>query len=315
MGSYLRFLKDYARDYVLENTGLKVLAFLITAVLWLSVAARPEAQVTLHDVPVEFYNLPTSVDLAVAKSDTLSARVYLSGPRDALDSIHSNDLTAVADLTGVEPGVRVIQLRLNRIPPGVELRGIEPRSVRVTVERVVEKEVPVQPRFDGTPPAGFEMTAWKIVPEKVRIQGAESFVREITQASTETVGLAEHTGPFTQAVAIDIGSQNVNVVDDRNVVLSVNISEINQERTFERVPVEVSDGPPSASAAPSFVKVTVYGALTAVSAMSPADIRVTVQYQSGWRRPIAVEPEVSISPTYSNRVSVRSVQPATVRVR
>ena len=31
MSQYLRGLKEYARDYVLENTGLKVLALLITA--------------------------------------------------------------------------------------------------------------------------------------------------------------------------------------------------------------------------------------------------------------------------------------------
>ena len=33
----LKVLKEYAKDYVLENTGLKVLALLITAVIWLSV--------------------------------------------------------------------------------------------------------------------------------------------------------------------------------------------------------------------------------------------------------------------------------------
>ena len=48
MNGYLKGLKEYARDYVLENTSLKVLALLITGVLWLSVASRPVSQVAIR---------------------------------------------------------------------------------------------------------------------------------------------------------------------------------------------------------------------------------------------------------------------------
>jgi hypothetical protein len=44
MNDYLKALKEYARPRA-ENTGLKVLALLITAVLWLSIASRPVSQV------------------------------------------------------------------------------------------------------------------------------------------------------------------------------------------------------------------------------------------------------------------------------
>ena len=51
MQRYLTAIREYLKDYILENTGLKVLALLITAVLWLSVASRPVQQVTLRNVP------------------------------------------------------------------------------------------------------------------------------------------------------------------------------------------------------------------------------------------------------------------------
>ena len=60
MNQYLKGLKEYARDYVLENTGLKVLALLITGVLWLSIASRPVSQTALNGVPIELFNLPVS---------------------------------------------------------------------------------------------------------------------------------------------------------------------------------------------------------------------------------------------------------------
>src|SRR5215467_6708471 len=110
---YWKYVKEYARDYVLENTGLKVLALLITAVLWLSVASRPVNQVPIPNVPIEFINLSQSPSLAVSKYDTLSARVFVEGPRDVLDSLRPSQLAVVADMTGVEQGVRVIPLRLD----------------------------------------------------------------------------------------------------------------------------------------------------------------------------------------------------------
>src|SRR5215510_1785931 len=157
----LKVLKEYARDYILENTGLKVLALLMTAVLWLSVAAR-FSQTTFNPVPIEFSNL--SNDLTISKYDTVSAKVFLRGPKDVIDSLRSSDLAVVADLQNIEPGVRVIPLKLDaqRLPPSIDSQNIdiEPRSVRVTIERLVEAELPVQPRFDGDVPPGYEIYSW-----------------------------------------------------------------------------------------------------------------------------------------------------------
>ena len=83
---YLKIVKEYARDYVLENPGLKVLALLITGVLWLSVASRPVSLLPIANVPIEFINLESPA-LTVSKWDTLQARVLVEGPRDVLDSL------------------------------------------------------------------------------------------------------------------------------------------------------------------------------------------------------------------------------------
>jgi len=131
MNQYLKDLKEYARDYVLENTGLKVLALLITGVLWLSIASRPVSQITLNAVPIALANLNNSPALIVSKYDTLTARVYLEGPRDVLDALRAGQLTVTADMSSVEPGVRVIPLTVEPagLPSSVKVKEIEPRSI------------------------------------------------------------------------------------------------------------------------------------------------------------------------------------------
>ncbi len=316
MNHYLKGLKEYARDYVLENTGLKVLALLITGVLWLSVASRPVSQVALNGA-IEF-SLPESPTLTVSKYETLTARVYLEGPREALDTLRAGQLTVTADMSSVEPGVRVIPLKVepnrNGLPTNVKVTEIEPRTIRVTVERMIEREVPITPRWEGDPPPGSEVIDWQITPPTVKIAGAESQMRELTGVSTETVRLTDKTGTFSELVAIDIGSPNLNISEDspRKVMLTVHIAEVRKERVIDDVPVALFGAPARARAIPRFVKVTVYGARSILAGMTAADVSVGVEYQGGSRM---FTPRVTLSPGFADRVEVRSVEPKTVRLR
>jgi YbbR domain-containing protein len=316
---WLDSVKEYARDYILENTGLKVLALLITAVLWLSVASRPVSEVTMYNVPIEFKNIPESPQLAVSKYDapSLTARIYLRGPRDVIDTLRLSELSAFADLTGVEPGVRLVTLQVDtaRLPASLVARVLEPHSIRVTVERVVERELQIKPRFDGEPPPGYKIAGFNVTPANVRIIGAASHVREINEVSTETVGLSDRTETFSREVTVDIGNPNVNVKDEssRKVMLTVNITEVTKERVFDRVPIPV-EGLDSATVNPSFLRVVVQGPASAVDAILPSDIIVSVAGLSATKSG-DVTPFVTLSPAYVDLVSVRLVQPKTVRIR
>lgn len=318
IGYYLNWLKEYSKDYVLENTSLKFLALLITAVLWLSVAFRPVSQIPLPNVPIVFRNLPDPRIMTVSNYDTLSARVYLQGPRDVLDTIRSSELTVVADLSGIEPGVRVIPLRLDRsrLPSSVEEESIDPRNIRITVERVAEREVVVIPRFDGEPPDGYEFVRWSIVPSSIRVFGAESQVEGFNSVSTETISLRGKTQTFSDIVAIDLGSPSINFSDEsaRNVLLNVEIDEVRKERVINDVPITVNGGLPSAQAIPKSVKVTLYGAQSVIGEITADDIIVAVDYQSSsdGRREFA--PFATLK-RFADRVIVRSITPGTIRIR
>ena len=317
MNDYLVTVKEYARDYVLENTSLKVLALLITGVLWLSIASRPVSEAALNG-SIEF-DLPEAPALTVTKYETLTARVYLEGPREVLDTLRAGQLTVTADMSQVEPGVRVIPLKVesnrNGLPTNVKVTGVEPPRIRVTVERTVEKDnVTITPRWEGEPPLGLEVIDWQITPPTVKIVGAESQMREITGVSTESVRLTDKTGTFSEQVAIDIGAPNLNLSEDtpRKVMLVVTVGEVRSDRVIDNVPVAVFGAPPRARAVPRFVKVTVFGARSVLAEMTVADVSVGVEYLSGSR---TFTPRVTLSPIFAERVAVRSVEPAMVIVR
>jgi hypothetical protein len=138
-------------------------------------------------------------------------------------------------------------------------------------------------------------------------------VCDINEVLIETVRLSDKTDAFSEYVAVDLGNPSVNFKDEesRKVMLSVNIGELRKERIIDKLPIRVEGASrPDAGVA----RVTIFGASSAVDAITPEDITVSVDYSlAGRAREVA--PVVTISQAYADRISVRSVLPRSVRVR
>lgn len=312
----LQALREYAKDYVLQNTGLKILALLITSVLWLSVASRL-GQVTLNPVAIEFSN--PSPDLTLSKYDTLSAKVFLRGPKDVIDSLRSSDLAVVADLQGIEPGVRVIPLKVDvkRLPPSIDEQSIEiePRSIRVTLERLIEVDLNVTPRIEGEVPPGYEIYQVITEPRTVKVNAPASHIKDVATVSTESVNVAGKTETFSQQVAVDTGSPNVNTNEENQKVrLTIKIGEARKERLLDKVPVTFLNVPPDLQPEPKFARVVILGPPSIVDALTPADIEVVADFATltGQSRDLQL---VVKFPFHADRLTLRSVEPLAIRVR
>ena len=312
----IKAVKEYAKDYILKNTGLKVLALLITAVLWLSVASRL-SEITFPSVPIEIGN-PTP-GLTISKIDQATVKVFLRGPKDVIDTLRTSDLSVVADLQNVEPGVRLIPLKIdvNRLPPSIDEESIdiEPRNIRVTVEPLVERELPILPRLAGDLPPGFETYNWSLSRTSIPDVAAASYLEEIKHVSTETVNITGRTEPFSQQVAIDTGTPNLMTVEDNpKVMLSVIIGETRKERVFEKVPVTLANAPPHMQLVGKTVRLTLLGPKSLIDAITLEDIQVHVEPAGPEDSAGEMKPQVRF-PAYGDRITVVGVEPSTIRVK
>jgi YbbR domain-containing protein len=312
----LKALKEYSKDYILQNTGLKILALLITSVLWLSVASRL-SQVTLNPVPIEFANL--TPDLTLSKYDTLSVKIFLRGPKDVIDVMRSSDLAVIADLQGIEPGVRVIPLKVDekRLPSSIDPQSIdvEPKNIRVTIERIVEAELPVKPRIEGEVPQGYEIYQVNNIPQMIKVNAPASHIKDVTSVSTESVNVAGKTETFTQQVAIDTGSPNVNTSEDsQKVTLTFIIGEARKEHLLEKVPVTFLNVPQGVQPQAKFVRVLVLGPPSILDSITTADVEVTADYAT--LKESARELKLAVRfLSAPDRLTLRSVEPAAIRVK
>jgi YbbR domain-containing protein len=175
--------------------------------------------------------------------------------------------------------------------------------------------LPVEPRFDGDLPPGYEIYYWSISPAKVRVTAAASHMKEITSVSTETVNVAGKTATFSQMVAVDTGSPNISTTEENpKVMLTVNIGEMRKERLFDKVPVTLINAPPNAQTQTKFVRLSVVGAPSVVDALTADAIEVTADYSAAIGVNREVKPEVQFL-TATDKIWVKTIEPGVIRFK
>jgi YbbR domain-containing protein len=142
----------------------------------------------------------------------------LTGVERDLDLISATDLTATLDVSDRRPGERIEQLVPNRLkidlPHGVQLEKIEPASIPLRLELIVERQLEVEPSLEGKLGEGYELQGITLTPQKVRVRGPASHVNALVKASTETISLEGRKESFSMSqTAIDIPDQKVKVLD------------------------------------------------------------------------------------------------------
>ena len=267
--------RRWLRALFLEDWTLKALALLITLGLWYAVTTqRAPATKRLHDVPLEFL-LPDNVDIGNEPLDRVD--VMLEGSQDKLAVLSSRDLVAQVDVTALQPGDRNPRLTEKNVsmelPDGVRIVEITPRSLTLHLEPVVEREVPVEARFEGEPPPGFERGPAAVAPERIRVRGPQSHVNAVERAYTETISLAGRRETLAlPQVAIDIADHKV-VPLDATVSVRVEIAEEQSERRVAGVAVRAESG---GAVTPQTVTVNVRGPRTLVESLRAEDLRLVV---------------------------------------
>ena len=143
------------------------LALLLSAVLWLLLAYNPETAYRTFAVPVEFRNVPD--DWALTEIEPVEVQVALSGAQQAFRSLDPAQLVMSFDMQEAEEGDSVFAVGESSLslPEGLSLYNAEPDSVRVGVQRLLRRWVPVRVQTSGALPDSLELVALRAEPDSV----------------------------------------------------------------------------------------------------------------------------------------------------
>lgn len=223
-----------------HNTGLKLLSLLLACFLWYSINALERDAERVIEIPVSIRRTPP--DLIVTTPPTKPVMVTLRGPRTILDGVDEGRSRVVVDLSGAAPGEARVELNesmmVPELPRRLKVLRMQPARLKVRVEPLAKKRLPVRLNLAGSPALGYRITGSSITPDHVEVSGPRSKVEGLTEIATESVSLHGLAKPLERAVPLEWVADYVSVVPDR-VRVRVQFEEEVVVREFRNVRVHV----------------------------------------------------------------------------
>jgi YbbR domain-containing protein len=257
----------------LRNLPLKVLAVALAALLWLTVAGEHIVERSLR-VPLEFRNIPAGLEIVGDPPATVDVR--MRGPSGTLSRLDPGEVIVVLNLQNARAGSRLFHMRTDEVetPYGVEVAQVVPSTLSLELEKTSRRTVPVVPAVEGDPAPGFVVGRITAAPSTVQLEGPESRLNEVAEATTEPLIVSGATSPVVDTVTVGVSDSAVRLREALNATVTIDIVPAPIERVVNGVPVRLRNLTSGlrASVGSETVRVTVRGGKEALDAIGSEGI-------------------------------------------
>lgn len=214
---------------MIRRFGPQLLALLVAVVIWViaSESRREEILERNLTVPVAVLGVPADMVLSGDADETVNIRVR--GPASQIRGLLPDTLGATIDLSGARPGTLNVPIPPTAIdtPRNVEVISVQPPTLRVQLELLQRKYVPIRPYLVGSPAEGFTVENIEPRPDNALIIGPASLVEDVSEIPTERVILTGRSGTFRETVGVLSDFPMVRVVQPATTEVIVTIASAN----------------------------------------------------------------------------------------
>ncbi len=178
--------------HLVNNLGLKVLAILLSIVLWMVVVkmADPDATKTFS-VSVEIRNKNVITEMGKVPDivgDSDIAVFYISGPRSYVEKMNGDDFSVTADLSQLDLSrdgdVKLVPIEISPKKYDKYITVMQRTvNLQITLEDLSQQKFVITPEYTGTPADGCAIGTVEVVPNLLTVSGPESVVSRISRVS------------------------------------------------------------------------------------------------------------------------------------
>jgi YbbR domain-containing protein len=251
-----------------ENLGLKALAFALA--LGLTAYQRGSEDQEQRTLPVDvILRLPS----AEANRELMTLvppniHVTVRGSTRALNQLIQSGIPPVeVDLRRGDVHSIVFDGDMFQVPPGVQVNIIDPASIDLEWQNVIQRSVPIQAAMTGHVAPGYTVQGVKVDPSSITVMGPASLVEVMQFVRLAAFDVSGKTdGVYRHRLALDPPGQRIQYLGPASATVAVTIGRQLMSRRFARRNVIVV-GPPRARTEPRSVDVTVTGAPDVINAL------------------------------------------------
>ncbi|HEX9023155.1 MAG TPA: diadenylate cyclase CdaA [Geobacteraceae bacterium] len=180
--------KISVRRTFFRNLGPKLTTLLLVSVCWLIITAKQGDIVTVT-APLKFHGLPEG--LTLVRTSPEEVEVQLKAFSGLAPSPKQLDIAADLDLEKTREGANQIAVKSAdfKLPLGMMITGINPTTVKVTIQKKVRKTLRVRVKVAGGLAARMAARI-KVDPPLVEAEGPQDVMEHFDSVETEEVSLA-----------------------------------------------------------------------------------------------------------------------------
>jgi YbbR domain-containing protein len=190
---------------LVEQINTIALSILLGLIVWV-VAINQEnpiiQEIYSERIPVTMRGLPEGL-MPIQDLSRETVQVVLQAPRESWDNLEPSDFSAYIDLSGLEAGVHDVDVGVDVVDPRVAVVGVQRPALRVQLDNVVSKDVPVRVDILDTTAFGYDWQTPVVDPMTVTVSGPETQAAQVTTARVEvSLGNAKSQVESTSPVAL-----------------------------------------------------------------------------------------------------------------
>ena len=223
---------------LLRNWHLKLSAILLATVLYTGLVFS--GQFSEADISVRLVGVNPPDESIVMSGDLGLVEVQYRTSRDVLTTVSDQAFAATVDLSeydmGRAPEPQVLEVAVDSLFDGIDVLTVNPPTVRVAIDRVEIRTVPVEVD-PGDVPEGLEIGEPIVSADEVQVRGAASLVdqvdRVVALVSISPSGI--NVNEPVNLVAVDVRGQPVGTglidIEPETVSVQVDVTETETETT------------------------------------------------------------------------------------
>ncbi len=242
--------------HIPKDWMLKLVSLGIAIVLWYFVGGEDIVNKNVM-VPVEVINLPR--DLVISNQFKKEIEVSISGPRSLVLDIGNRGLSRQVDLAEATPGTMVIENSNDviNVPRGVKVLRIQPKSVILSLDKMIQKQFPVNPVTVGVLAPDFILKEIRMEPDSISITGPQTVLSQFDVLLTKPIDIAGLRESTQIQIPLELDQAIIDLIGETTITADLDIAVETVQKKISNLPVEVKKNRVVQRVSPATVSISV----------------------------------------------------------
>lgn len=197
-----------------DHVGSLLLALILALIVWLIAINRENPTITQafpEPIEIDIRGLAPNLDV-VQDLEGESIRPILQGPQSAWENLDVNDITAYIDLERLGEGTHDVAVEIEILDPKVSMIDAGRSQLRITLDPVILKSLPVEVRILENAAIGYEWQSPVVEPMTVTVSGPATHVNEVGHAEA-TISIYNAKQQVDESRTVQAQSQSNRVIN------------------------------------------------------------------------------------------------------